>query len=40
MTTEETFADLLQRIRAGDAAAAEKLVERYQPALRRMVHVR
>jgi len=40
MTTEETFTDLLQRIRAGDAAAAEKLVERYQPALRRMVHVR
>ena len=40
MTTEDTFADLLQRIRAGDAAAAEKLVERYQPALRRMVHVR
>jgi RNA polymerase sigma-70 factor (ECF subfamily) len=40
MTTEETFADLLKRIRAGDAAAAEKLVERYQPALRRMVHVR
>jgi len=40
MTTEESFAELLKRIRAGDAAAAEKLVERYQPALRRMVHVR
>lgn len=40
MTTEASFADLLNRIRAGDAAAAEQLVQRYQPALRRMVHVR
>jgi RNA polymerase sigma-70 factor (ECF subfamily) len=40
MTTEASFTDLLNRIRTGDATAAEELVERYQPALRRMVHVR
>lgn len=40
MTADESFADLLKRIRAGDAAAAEELVQRYEPVLRRMVHVR
>jgi ECF sigma factor len=40
MTTDDSFADLLRRIRAGDAAAAEELVQRYEPVLRRMVHVR
>jgi len=40
MTTDASFADLLRRIRAGDAAAAEELVQRYEPVLRRMVHVR
>src|SRR5262245_49017854 len=40
MSNDGSFADLLNRIRAGDAAAAEELVDRYQPALRRMVHVR
>jgi ECF sigma factor len=40
MTNDDSFADLLRRIRAGDAAAAEELVQRYEPVLRRMVHVR
>src|SRR5262245_31397596 len=40
MSNDGSFADLLGRIRAGDAAAAEELVQRYEPVLRRMVHVR
>jgi RNA polymerase sigma-70 factor (ECF subfamily) len=40
MTTDESFAELLSRVRAGDAAAAEELVRRYEPVLRRMIHVR
>lgn len=40
MTNDGSFADLLRRIRAGDAAAAEELVRRYEPVLRRMVHVK
>ena len=40
MTSDSTFSELLCRIRSGDAAAAEELVRRYEPALRRMVHVR
>jgi RNA polymerase sigma factor (sigma-70 family) len=40
MATDDSFAELLQRIRSGDAAAAEELVGRYEPVLRRMVHVR
>lgn len=34
---ESTFAGFLARIRAGDAAAAEELVRRYEPALRVIV---
>ncbi len=40
MTDESPFADLLMRIRNGDGVAAEELVQRYEPVLRRMVHVR
>ena len=40
MSNDGSFADLLARVRAGDAAAAEELVQRYEPVLRRMVHVR
>jgi DNA-directed RNA polymerase specialized sigma24 family protein len=40
MTDETSFADLLERIRNGDAAAAQELVQRFEPVLRRMVHVR
>lgn len=40
MATDESFAQLLARVRAGNAAAAEELVERYEPVLRRMVHVK
>jgi RNA polymerase sigma factor (sigma-70 family) len=40
MSQESPFAELLIRVRKGDAAAAEELVQRYEPALRRMVHVR
>jgi DNA-directed RNA polymerase specialized sigma24 family protein len=40
MNNDDSFAELLERIRAGDAAAAEELVQRYEPVLRRMVHVR
>ena len=37
MTDDPTFADFLARIRAGDAAAAEELVRRYEPAIRVIV---
>ncbi|MFN4258481.1 MAG: RNA polymerase sigma factor [Gemmataceae bacterium] len=40
MTKENTFRDLLQRVRAGDDAAAAELVRRYEPAIRRAVRVR
>jgi RNA polymerase sigma-70 factor (ECF subfamily) len=40
MSDEASFADLLGRVRGGNAAAAEELVRRYEPVLRRMVHVR
>jgi hypothetical protein len=40
MATDDSFAHLLTRVRAGDAGAAEELVRRYEPVLRRMVHVR
>ena len=37
---EETFCDLLRRVRAGDEAAATELVRRYEPEVRRAVRVR
>lgn len=37
MTPDPTFADFLARVRAGDAAAAEQLVRRYEPTLRVVV---
>ena len=40
MSGDDSFAQLLSRVRAGDAEAAEELVRRYEPTLRRMVHVR
>ncbi len=36
-SVEESFAELLNRVRAGDAASAEVLVRRYEPAIRREV---
>ncbi len=35
--TDPSFADFLARIRAGDPAAAEELVRRYEPAIRVIV---
>ena len=40
MADEPAFPELMQRVRAGDAAAAAELVRRYEPVLRRMVRVR
>ncbi len=40
MSDEPAFQDLMGRVRAGDAAAAEALVRSYEPVLRRMVRVR
>jgi RNA polymerase sigma factor (sigma-70 family) len=40
MSDEPSFPDLMLRVRAGDPAAAEQLVRRYEPVLRRMVRVR
>lgn len=40
MTDDDGFAALLQRVRDGDEQAAEVLVKRYEPEIRRMVRVR
>jgi RNA polymerase sigma-70 factor (ECF subfamily) len=40
MSNQPAFQELMRRVRAGDAAAAEELVRRYEPVLRRMVRVR
>jgi len=40
MPDEPAFQELIDQVRAGDAAAAEDLVRRYEPVLRRMVRVR
>ena len=40
MSDEPAFQDLMQRVRAGEPAAAQELVRRYEPVLRRMVRVR
>src|SRR5262245_1727728 len=40
LVAEEDFADLLRRLRAGDADAARQLVARYEPEIRRTVRIR
>jgi RNA polymerase sigma-70 factor (ECF subfamily) len=35
----DDFQELMRRVRAGDAAAAESLVRRYEPAIRRAVRI-
>jgi RNA polymerase sigma-70 factor (ECF subfamily) len=40
MAQTEDFADLLRRVRAGEAEAAEELWRRYEPVLRREIRLR
>ena len=40
MPTEETFRELIDRVRSGDEQAAIDLVRRYEPAIRRAARVR
>ena len=40
MSDEEPIADLIRRVRLGDGAAAEALVKRYEPLIRREVRFR
>src|SRR5262245_13525836 len=40
MSADRPFHVLVQQVRAGDQAAAFELVRRYEPAIRRAVHVR
>jgi RNA polymerase sigma factor (sigma-70 family) len=40
MSEELSFAELIQRVRAGDQDAAAILVRRYEPAIRRAVRIR
>ncbi|HEV3122363.1 MAG TPA: sigma-70 family RNA polymerase sigma factor [Isosphaeraceae bacterium] len=40
MALEPSFQSLVLRVRAGDEAAAEEIVRRYEPAIRRAVRVR
>ena len=40
MTDEETFADLVRRLRTGDAGAAAELVRQYEPVIRLEARVR
>jgi hypothetical protein len=40
MSEDTTFADFIRRIRAGDDRAAQELVERYEPVIRREVRLR
>jgi RNA polymerase sigma-70 factor (ECF subfamily) len=39
MSEDNTFLDLIRRVRAGDGDAAAELVERYAPAVRRAVRM-
>jgi hypothetical protein len=39
MPLPQTFADMIQRVRAGDADAAAELVRWYEPAIRRAVRL-
>jgi RNA polymerase sigma-70 factor (ECF subfamily) len=40
MSDDNIFADLIRRLRTGDARAAEELVRAYEPAIRLEVHCR
>lgn len=40
MAEEESFVDLVRRVRAGDATASAELVRRYEPAIRIVVRAR
>lgn len=40
MSHDSSFRDLFQRVRAGDASAAEQLVRTYEPDIRRTIRVR
>jgi RNA polymerase sigma-70 factor (ECF subfamily) len=40
MAEESSFEELMRRVRAGDDRAAEELVRRYEPTIRRVVRVR
>jgi RNA polymerase sigma-70 factor (ECF subfamily) len=40
MPTDNPFADLLRRVRAGDESAAAELVQRYEPVIRREARLR
>jgi RNA polymerase sigma-70 factor (ECF subfamily) len=40
MGEDTSFEELMRRVRAGDGAAAEQLVRRYEPTIRRVVRVR
>ena len=40
MAADPDFADLLRRVRAGDAQAAARLVKQFEPEIRRYVRVR
>jgi RNA polymerase sigma factor (sigma-70 family) len=40
MTSDDGFVGLIQRVRAGDEAAATELVRRYEPMVRRAARVR
>jgi RNA polymerase sigma-70 factor (ECF subfamily) len=40
MSEDSTFRDLIRRVRAGDEQAAEELLQRYEPAIRRTVRAR
>ncbi len=39
MPTESPFVELIRRVRTGDQAAAAELVQRFEPAIRRVVRV-
>jgi hypothetical protein len=40
MAHDDSFAEFIRRIRAGDDQAARELVERYEPVIRREVRLR
>jgi RNA polymerase sigma factor (sigma-70 family) len=40
MAEETSFEELMRRVRTGDGQAAEELVRRYEPTIRRVVRVR
>jgi RNA polymerase sigma factor (sigma-70 family) len=40
MDVELSFQELIERVRRGDQAAADELLRRYEPALRRVIQVR